>query len=65
MVKAIYPGSFDPVHNGHLDIANRVSELFEKVIIAVYDSPPKNVLFSTEKRVDMIRDCITNLPSIS
>ena len=64
MAKAIYPGSFDPVHNGHLDIANRASDLFEKVIIAVYDSPPKNVLFSTEKRVNMIRDCISNLPHV-
>ena len=64
MVKAIYPGSFDPVHNGHLDIANRASGLFEKVIIAVYDSPPKNVLFSTEKRVNMVRECISNLPNV-
>ena len=64
MAKAIYPGSFDPVHNGHLDIANRASDLFEKVIIAVYDSPPKNVLFSTEKRVNMIRGCISNLPNV-
>ena len=64
MAKAIYPGSFDPVHNGHLDIANRASELFENVIIAVYDSPPKNVLFPTEKRVNMIRGCISNLPNV-
>ena len=64
MVKAIYPGSFDPVHNGHLDIANRASGLFEKVIIAVYDSPPKNVLFSTEKRVNMVQECINNLPNV-
>jgi len=64
MVKAIYPGSFDPVHNGHLDIANRASGLFEKVIIAVYDSPPKDVLFSTEKRVNMVRECINNLPNV-
>ena len=64
MAKAIYPGSFDPVHNGHLDIANRASDLFEKVIIAVYDSPPKNVLFPTEKRVNMIRGCISNLPNV-
>ncbi len=64
MAKAIYPGSFDPVHNGHLDIANRASELFENVIIAVYDSPPKNVLFPTEKRVNMIRGCINNLPNV-
>ena len=48
MVKAIYPGSFDPVHNGHIDIAKRASGLFEKVIVAIYDSPPKNVMFSTE-----------------
>ena len=64
MVKAIYPGSFDPVHNGHIDIANRASELFERVVIAVYDSPPKNVLFSTEKRVAMIRDCISDLHNV-
>tara|TARA_B100001146_G_scaffold188448_1_gene172617 strand:- start:243 stop:731 length:489 start_codon:yes stop_codon:yes gene_type:complete len=64
MVKAIYPGSFDPVHNGHIDIANRASGLFEKVIVGVYDSPPKNVLFSTEKRVDMVRECINNLPNV-
>ena len=64
MVKAIYPGSFDPVHNGHIDIANRASGLFEKVIVAVYDSPPKNVLFSTEKRVDMVRECINDLPNV-
>ena len=64
MVKAIYPGSFDPVHNGHIDIANRASGLFEKVIIAVYDSPPKNVLFTTEKRVNMVRECINNLPNV-
>ena len=64
MVKAIYPGSFDPVHNGHIDIANRASGLFEKVIIAVYDSPPKDVLFSTEKRVNMVRECINNLPNV-
>ena len=64
MVKAIYPGSFDPVHNGHIDIANRASGLFEKVIVGVYDSPPKNVLFSTEKRVDMVRECINDLPNV-
>ena len=64
MVNAIYPGSFDPVHNGHLDIANRVSGLFDKLVIAVYDSPPKDVLFSTEKRVSLIRDCIDHLPNV-
>lgn len=64
MVKAIYPGSFDPVHNGHIDIAKRASGLFEKVIVAIYDSPPKNVMFSTEKRVDMVRDCIKDLPNV-
>ena len=53
MAKAIYPGSFDPVHNGHLDIAIRASKLFEKVIVAVYDKPLKNLMFSTDERIEM------------
>ena len=45
---AIYPGSFDPVTNGHLDIVSRAARLFEKVIIAVYDTPDKHLMFTTE-----------------
>ena len=43
MVRALYPGSFDPVHNGHVDIATRASHLFDELIIGVYDTPPTKV----------------------
>jgi pantetheine-phosphate adenylyltransferase len=62
---AIYPGAFDPITNGHLDIAARASRLFEKVVIGVYDTPAaKNIMFSTEERVDMVRKSITDLPNV-
>lgn len=64
MTIAIYPGSFDPMTNGHLDITTRAAKLFEKVIIGVYDTPSKRVLFTTEERVDLIRQSIINLPNV-
>lgn len=64
MTIAIYPGSFDPITNGHLDIATRAAKLFQKVIIGVYDTPAKDLLFTTEERVDMVRQAIANLPNI-
>ena len=64
MTIAIYPGSFDPITNGHLDIATRSAKLFEKVIIGVYDIPDKNVLFTTEERIELVRQAIANLPNV-
>ena len=64
MTIAIYPGAFDPITNGHLDIATRAAKLFEKVIIGVYDAPAKDVLFTTEERVDLVRQSIADLPNV-
>ena len=55
MVKAIFPGTFDPIHNGHVDIALRASRLFDNVIIAVYDKPLKTLLFAPEERLELVQ----------
>jgi pantetheine-phosphate adenylyltransferase len=56
---AVYPGSFDPLTNGHLDIARRAARIFDTVIIAVYAFPAKNLLFSVEERVSLCQEVIT------
>lgn len=61
---AIYPGSFDPITNGHLDIITRAAKLFQKLIVGVYDKPAKQLLFSTEERADMARKTIASLPNV-
>ena len=64
MTIAIYPGSFDPVTNGHLDIANRAAALFDKLIIGVYDRPSKHLMFSTTERVDLVKKAVAHLPNV-
>ena len=54
MVRAVFPGTFDPIHNGHIDIAHRAARLFDELIIAVYDKPPKSLLFSPQKRLNLV-----------
>jgi len=61
---AIYPGSFDPITNGHLDIVTRAARLFEKVIIGVYERPNKHLLFTAEERVDLARRTVVNLANV-
>ncbi len=61
---AIYPGSFDPMTNGHLDIATRAAKLFDKLIIGVYENPNKPILFSTEERAELIRQAVAHLPNV-
>ena len=53
---AIYPGSFDPLTNGHIDIIERALEIFDEVIIAVLNNPNKKALFTTEERIDMVKN---------
>ncbi|MCL4394881.1 MAG: pantetheine-phosphate adenylyltransferase [Chloroflexi bacterium] len=64
MTIAVYPGSFDPATNGHIDIALRAAEIFAELVVAVYDAPPKNVLFSTEERVDLLREAFKNTANV-
>ncbi len=64
MTIAIYPGTFDPITNGHLDIATRAAKLFDKLIIGVYDTPNKSLLFTTEERVELARQATANLPNV-
>jgi len=61
---AIYPGTFDPITNGHLDIATRAAKLFEKLIIGVYDTPNKRLLFTTKERVELVRQAVAGLPNV-
>ncbi len=61
MARAIYPGSFDPVHNGHVDIARRASKLFDELVISVYDAPPKSLMFTTEERVNLFEESLIGL----
>ncbi len=64
MTAAIYPGTFDPVHYGHIDIAHRAAELFDKLIVAVYDRPQKNLMFTTQERVEMLALALADAPNI-
>jgi len=55
MIRALYPGTFDPTHYGHIDIAYRAARIFDEVIIGVYDLPKKSLLFSVEERVSLAK----------
>jgi len=61
---AIYPGTFDPITNGHLDIATRAAKLFDKLIIGVCEIPNKPILFNTAERVELIRKAIAGLSNV-
>jgi pantetheine-phosphate adenylyltransferase len=64
MRKAIYPGTFDPITNGHLDILRRASLLFDKVIVVVSNNPHKNPLFSIEERLKLIEETVKSLNNV-
>ena len=64
MTRAIYPGSFDPVTLGHLDIIKRSSKIFDELIVGVLNNNSKSPLFSVEKRVKMLNDVVKDLPNV-
>lgn len=64
MVRAVFPGTFDPIHYGHIDIAMRAERLFDELIVAVYDKPIKTLLFSPEARIDLVQRSFINHPKI-
>jgi len=65
MKKIIYPGTFDPITNGHLDIAERAAGLFDHVILVIANNPKKNSLFTVDERIDLIQASIKHLDNVS
>lgn len=64
MTVAVYPGTFDPVHYGHIDIARRAALVFRELVVAVYDRPSKKILFPTQDRVSMCVEAFEDLPNV-
>ncbi len=64
-VRALFPGTFDPIHYGHIDIARRAARLFDEVIVAVYDRPMKSLVFSPEERINLVRQSFQECPKIT
>jgi pantetheine-phosphate adenylyltransferase len=61
---ALYPGSFDPVTLGHVDVTRRAARLFDKIIIGVYATPSKSLMFDTDERMDLFRRAVTDIPNV-
>ena len=64
MTVAIYPGSFDPITNGHIDIATRAAKLFEKVIVGVFKTPNKSIIFDAAERLDLAKRALSHLANV-
>lgn len=64
MIRAIFPGSFDPIHNGHIDIATRAAKLYDEVVVAVYYRPLKQLLFTPEERISLVKTALDGNPKI-
>lgn len=65
MVRALYPGTFDPIHYGHINIAARAARLFDEVLVAVYDRPLKTLMFDPDERIALVRQAFKDSPKIS
>ena len=65
MTRAIYPGSFDPITNGHLDIIERSSKMVDELVVGVLNNSAKNSLFSVEERVSMLKEMTREMPNVT
>jgi pantetheine-phosphate adenylyltransferase len=65
MIRAVYPGTFDPVTNGHLDVIERAAKIFDELIVAVTTNPAKTPWFTLEERVEMLKECCSHLPNVT
>ena len=65
MRRAVCPGSFDPVTNGHVDVISRAAALYDELVVAVLVNPGKAGLFSVEERMELLRDAVADLPNVS
>jgi pantetheine-phosphate adenylyltransferase len=64
LIIALYPGSFDPITNGHIDIASRACRLFDKTVIGIFATPEKSLMFSLEERVTLAKEATAHLPNV-
>ena len=65
MTLAVYPGSFDPIHKGHIDVAERAARIFDQLIVGVYATPQKNLMFDVRERTDMARQALRHLDNVT
>ena len=64
MIKAVYTGTFDPVTNGHLDIIERASKMYDVLYVTIFINPHKTCLFSVEERMEMLREATKQFPNV-
>ena len=62
--RALYPGTFDPLHNGHLDVLERASKLFDEVVVGVAESTTKSTMFTLEQRIDLLERAVVSIPHV-
>lgn len=63
-ITAVYPGTFDPITNGHVDVVRRATKLFDRIIVAVASTPVKQTLFNLDERVELVRHALSDYPSV-